>query len=156
MLRGVRWERVGLTPWIAPMGGVMSHVVEVNHYLGLVAVTFWGAVSIEERAIALDEALAGLEVGQCHRIVVDFLGARAAADSFKAGNDHARRLASEPKLRGCRIGYVYPQDASVNPVVEAIAEARGFRFRKFNRVADALDWLLAMPKRDYGAYRQAA
>lgn len=131
----------------------MSHVVEVNHYLGLVVVTFRGAVSIEDRSLALDEALVHLDGERCHRLLIDFLGARATADSFKASNDHARRLSSEPKLRSCRIGYVHPQAPTVNHVVEAIAEARGFRFRKFNRVADALDWLLAVPKREYGSHR---
>ena len=124
----------------------MSHEVEANSYLGMVVVTLWGAVSVDERARALDKALRHLDGATCHRVLIDFIGGHAIEESFQASSDFARRLASEPKLRGCRIAYVYPPDAKVNNTVEALARARQLRFRKFDCVAGALDWLLATPR----------
>jgi hypothetical protein len=124
----------------------MSHEVEANSYLGMVVVTLWGAVSVEERAHALDKALRHLDGETCHRVLIDFIGGHATEDSFQASSDFARRLASEPKLRDCRIAYVYPPNAKVNNAVEALARARQLRFRKFDCVAGALDWLLATPR----------
>ena len=124
----------------------MSHEVEANSYLGMVVVTLSGAVSVAERAIALDKALRYLDGETCHRVLIDFIGGHATADSFQTSSDFARRLASEPKLRGCRIAYVYPPNATLNIAVETLARARQFRFRKFESVACAIDWLLAAPR----------
>ena len=121
----------------------MSHEVEANTYLGLVVVTLWGSVSIAERVRALDKALQHLDGETCDRVLIDFIGGHAAEDSLEASSNFAKRLASEPRLRGCRIAYVYPPNAKVNNAVEALARARQLRFRKFDSVADALDWLLA-------------
>lgn len=123
----------------------MSHEVEANTYLGLVVVTLWGAVSVEERARALDKALRHLDGETCHRVLIDFIGGHATEDSFEASSNFAKRLASEPRLRSCRIAYVYPPNAKINDAVEALARARQLRFRKFDCVAGALDWLLATP-----------
>ena len=124
----------------------MSHEVEANTYLGMVVVTLWGAVSIEERTRALDQALRHLDGDKCNRVLIDFIGGHAIEESLQASSDFARRLASEPKLRGCRIAYVYPPNAKVNTAVEALARARQLRFRKFEGVAGAVDWLLAAPR----------
>lgn len=120
----------------------MSHEVEANAYLGMVVVTLWGEVSVGERARALDKALRHLD-GTCHRLLIDFIGGHAVEDSFQASSEFARRLASEPKLRGCRIAYVYPPNAKTNTAVETLARARQLRFRKFESVSGAIDWLLA-------------
>ena len=124
----------------------MSHEVEANAYLGMVVVTLWGAVSVEERAHALDKALRHLDGRTCYRVLIDFIGGHATEDSFEASSEFARRLASEPKLRGCRIAYVYPPNAKVNTAVETLARARQLRFRKFDSVSGAIDWLLAAPR----------
>ena len=124
----------------------MSHEVEANTYLGMVVVTLWGAVSVEERARALDKALRHLDGVKCNRVLIDFIGGHAIEESLQASSDFARRLASEPKLRNCRIAYVYPPNAKINTAVEALARARQLRFRKFECVAGAVDWLLAAPR----------
>lgn len=124
----------------------MSHEVEANTYLGMVVVTLWGEVSVEERARALDKALRYLDGETCNRVLIDFIGGHAIEESLQASSEFARRLASEPKLRGCRIAYVYPPNAKVNSAVEALARARQLRFRKFEGVAGAVDWLLAAPR----------
>ena len=124
----------------------MSHEVEANPYLGMVVVTLWGPVSVAERGRALDKALRYLGGETCNRVLIDFIGGHAAEDSFQASSDFARRLASEPRLRGCRIAYVYPANATINSAVQTLARARQLRFRNFDSVAGALDWLLAAPR----------
>ena len=123
----------------------MSFEVETNPYLGLVVCTLWGIVWVEERQAALDETLSQMEDGRSYRILVDMIGASCANDSLEASGAFAQRLASERKLRGCRIAYLYPHGARIKQAVERLAEAREFRFRRFNCTTDALDWLLAPP-----------
>lgn len=125
----------------------MSYEVESNPYLGLVTCTLWGLVWVEERHAALDEVLAELEPGHTYRILVDMIGASCAIDTLEASAALAKRLANERRLRNCRIAYLYPPGARINQAVEQLAEAREFRFRRFQRTTDALDWLLAPPVR---------
>lgn len=119
----------------------MPHSIEVSSYMGLAAVTMWGDVTVKERTRALDETLGRL-LGAPYGILIDFRHARAAIDTFEESNALARRLAEEPKLRGCRVAYVYSQSACANAVVEQIAVARRFRFRRFTHASTAIDWLL--------------
>ena len=125
----------------------MSYEVETNPYLGLVTCTFWGLVWVEERHAALDEVIAHLAPGQSRRILVDMIGASCAIDTLEASSALAKRLAGERRLRDCRIAYLYPPNARINQAVEKLAEAREFKFRRFARTTDALDWLLAPPVR---------
>jgi hypothetical protein len=125
----------------------MSYEVEVNQYLGLAVCTLWGLVWVEEREIALDEVIAQMDAGRPYRILVDMIGASCANESIERSAAFAQRLASEPKLRGCRIAYLYPEGARINQAVERLAEARDFRFRRFTTTTDALDWLLSPPTR---------
>lgn len=125
----------------------MSYEVEANPYLGLVTCTFWGLVWVEERHAALDEVLDALAPEGRHRILVDMIGASCAIDTLDASAALAKRLAGERRLRDCRIAYLYPSGARINQAVEQLAQAREFRFRRFARTIDALDWLLAPPVR---------
>lgn len=125
----------------------MSYEVEANPYLGLVTCTFWGLVWVEERHAALDEVLDAMAPEGHYRILVDMIGASCALDTLDASGALAKRLAGERRLRDCRIAYLYPPGARINQAVEKLAEAREFRFRRFARTTDALDWLLAPPVR---------
>jgi hypothetical protein len=125
----------------------MSYEVEVNHYLGLTVCTMWGLVWVEERHRALDEVVAQMEEGRPYRILVDMIGASCASDMLDDSARFASRLAGEKRLKGCRIAYLYPNNARINTAVEKLAEAREFRFRRFSTTTDALDWLLSPPTR---------
>lgn len=125
----------------------MAYEVEVNHYMGVVVVTLWGTVSVRERGQALDAVLDRLEDGRQYRILVDLIGAYAAQDSYEDSSAFARRLAHERRLRQCRLAYLYPPRARINHVVERLCAARQLRFRKFEVITEALDWLLAPPPR---------
>ena len=125
----------------------MRHSIEVSPYMGLAAVTFRGDVSAADRLRALDEMLPRLERERGYGILIDMQGARAVSDTFEACNELARRLAGEARLRGCRVAYVYSLPGSANPVVERLAAARRFRFRRFPAVPEAIDWLLSPRRR---------
>ncbi|MCC8362245.1 hypothetical protein LK996_04050 [Lysobacter sp. A6] len=125
----------------------MAYEVEVNQYLGLIVCTLWGLVWVEERNAALDETIAQMEDGRPYRILVDMIGASCPNESLETSAEYARRLASERKLRGCRVAYLYPEGARINVAVEKLAEAREFKFRRFATTTDALDWLLSPPTR---------
>ena len=125
----------------------MSYEVEANPYLGLVTCTFWGLVWVEERHAALDEVLDAMAPEGHYRILVDMIGASCALDTLDASGALAKRLAGERRLRDCRIAYLYPPNARINQAVEKLAEAREFKFRRFNTTTDALDWLLSPPTR---------
>lgn len=130
----------------------MPHSIDVNSYMGLAAITLWGDVTVEERAQALDDTLGRLQ-GASYGILLDFQRARAAADTFESCNNFARRLAGEERLRECRVAYVYSQSDNVNPVVEKLAQARRFRFRRFAVASTAIDWLLS-PRHQRHALRR--
>ena len=125
----------------------MPYDVEFNRYLGLTCCTMWGLLWIEERQAALDEVIATFDEGRPYRILVDMIGASCANDTLESSARLAQRLASEPKLKGCRIAYLYNDGARINQAVERLAEARDFKFRRFATTTDALDWLLAPPTR---------
>ena len=124
----------------------MHHSIEVSSYMGLAAVTLCGEISATDRLRVLDETLGRLEPGRAYGILIDLQRARATPDTFEACNRLATRLSEEPRLRACRVAYVYSHPGNANPVVERLAEARRFRFRRFVVVSDAIDWLLT-PKR---------
>lgn len=123
-------------------GDEMQHSIEVNTYMGLAAVTLCGEVSATDRLRVLDETLGRLEADRGYGILIDLQRARAAPDTFEACNRLATRLAEEPRLRDCRVAYVYSEAACANPMVERLAAARRFRFRRFSGVSEAIDWLL--------------
>lgn len=124
----------------------MTCSIVLSPNIGLAVVTLRGDVSLTDRADALDALLAQLEDGAIRGILMDMSDARAIPESFQAAATFAERLAGERRLRECRIAYLYSDAASVNGVVEKLAEARQFRFRRFSVMAEAIDWLLT-PRR---------
>ena len=128
----------------------MSHSIVLSPYIGLAVVTLRGEVSVADRANALDALLVQLEGHEIRSILMDMQEAQAVPESFQAANAFAQRLAGERRLRGCRIAYLYSNASSANTVVETLAEARQFRFRRFSVMSEAIDWLLT-PKRTLAA-----
>ena len=122
----------------------MAWDVEVNHYMNLAVVTLWGRVSADERAQALDRVLACMEPAREYRLLVDMIGAHAAAEPCAAVDAHATRLALVARERGWRVAYLYPAGSRAHQLVEHLSTCvPEFAFRRFNAVIDAMDWLLA-------------
>ena len=133
----------------------MSHSIVLSPNIGLAVVTLRGEISVSDRANALDALLVQLEGHDIRGILMDMQQAQAAPESFQAASEFAQRLAGERRLRDCRIAYVYGHASSVNSVVERLAEARQFRFRRFMVMSEAIDWLLT-PRRAAAAAQTAA
>lgn len=124
----------------------MTCSIVLSPNIGLAVVTLRGEVSLADRSEALDALLAQLEGNAIRGILLDMSEARALPEPFQASAAFAERLAGERRLRDCRIAYLYSDASSVNGVVEKLAEARQFRFRRFSVMAEAIDWLLT-PRR---------
>lgn len=121
----------------------MAWDVEINHYMHLAVVTFWGRVGMDERAQALDAVQERMEPGRPYRVLVDMIGAVAAPDRPQDVEAHAERLAALPQFRDSRVAYLYPDGSRANLALEQCARFRDLPFRRFCAVNDALDWLLA-------------
>lgn len=126
----------------------MNHSIVLSPNLGLAVVTLRGDITLADRARALDDFLSQTEGrDDISSILIDLRDAYSMPESLQAAKRYAQRIASERVLRRCRHAYLYSQSTSANPVVEKLAEARQFRFRRFNVASEALDWLLA-PRRN--------
>ncbi len=121
----------------------MAWDVEVNHYMNLAVVTLWGCVAVAEREQALDAILGRMEPGRDYRVLVDMIGAQPALDCPDAIEAFAQRLAVTTRLRGWRLAYLYPAGSRAHRLVEQLACAPDFPFRRFHAVIEAMDWLLA-------------
>jgi hypothetical protein len=102
---------------------------------------------VADRARALDDFLAQMEGrDDITGVLIDMKAAQSQPESFEAASSFAQRIATDRVLRRCRHAYLYADTASANPVVEMLAQARQFKFRRFAQMSEALDWLL-MPRR---------
>lgn len=125
----------------------MNHTIVLSPNIGLAVVTLRGDITLADRARALDdflEQMAGRDdIGS---ILIDMQEAYSLPETFDTANRFAQRIAADRFLRTCRHAYLYSHRSSANPVVEKLAEARQFRFRRFKVMSEALDWLLS-PRR---------
>ena len=125
----------------------MNHTIVLSPNIGLAVVTLKGDITLDDRARALDDFLSQVDGREdISSILIDMRDAYSLPESFETANRYAERIASDRVLRRCRHAYLYSHRYSLNPVVEKLAEARQFRFRRFKQMSEALDWLLA-PRR---------
>ena len=125
----------------------MNHTLVLSPNIGLAVITLKGDITLADRARALDDFLSQMDGrDDISSILIDLRDAYSLPESFETANRYAQRIASDRVLRRCRHAYLYSHGSSTNPVVEKLAEARQFRFRRFKLMSEALDWLLA-PRR---------
>lgn len=109
---------------------------------GVFQAVFYGDVTIEERALALDHSVQWIRQDKPHRILLDFTEARVVAGSPEATIRHATNLAHEYNVvRGVRIAYVSRFSPQRSEAVELMAAARGYFYQRFTDRAFALDSL---------------
>lgn len=118
------------------------YVVTANPTSQIVTVRYYGRVAVADREQALTDLLPVLEETGYRQILVDFRNADCIINDFDASNTFASRLAFQPRLRTCQIAYLTQPGGHVDPVVEALADARGFVFRRFDNRRLAIHWLL--------------
>ena len=117
------------------------HVVSLAPDSRLIFCRFSGRVRVEERCEAVDEVLARIDASGFDRILVDFTNATLAIEDVAELNRLARRLASDPTLRRCRIAYLKPETGFWDPAVDMLAHGRGFHAERFSHRDGALAWL---------------
>lgn len=118
------------------------HSIDVDRTAEFVTVHFSGLVAVAERGRALEEVVVVLADTGYQRVLVDFWDADFAVDDFASSNAFASRLAFDETLRRCRIAYLIKPGARANPIVEALADARGFSCRRFDGRRRVMHWLL--------------
>lgn len=125
----------------------MNHSIVLSPNIGLAVVTLRGDITLADRARALDDFLAQTEGrDDISSILIDLRDAYSLPEPIQDASRFAHRIANDRVLRRCRHAYLYSHSTSANPAVEKLAEAQQFRFKRFNVMAEALDWLLA-PRR---------
>lgn len=121
----------------------MAYEVSTNHQHQLIDVCYTGCVTIESRIAAMDETLALLDSTGYRRILIDYIEARAQLDSLASLSSFATLISSNAQLRQCRITFVGRQNQQFNAVIETLAEARHYPFRRFYDRESAIAWLLS-------------
>lgn len=109
---------------------------------GTCKVVYTGAVTIEDRARALDAILDWLREPGHKRVLVDLRNAWAVDGPMDACQRHASNLAREyTDLKGARFAYLSKPDCAVVSLAEQMAAVRGYFFQRFTDEASALRWL---------------
>lgn len=108
----------------------------------VLVVTYSGAVTIEERAAALQDALQLLGDASFKGVLVDFEQGWVVPAPFEVNNRHAANMARAYRnLPWLRIAYVSVPDPNTVPIVETLASARGFFYERFQSKELALKWI---------------
>lgn len=108
----------------------------------VVVVTYFGAVTIEQRVAALQDVLLLLNAAPFSGVLVDFEHGWVVPAPFDVNNRHAANLARAYRnFPGLRIAYVSTPDPNTVPIVETLAAARGFYYERFDDKERALAWL---------------
>lgn len=120
----------------------MAHAVSTDEARALINVNYSGIVSMEHRLDAMQQTLVLLASTRFKRILIDYLEATHQPASFESSNAFAATISNDPVLRHCRIAFVGGRRQQFNAVVETLADARRYPFRRFYDRETAIGWLL--------------
>lgn len=87
---------------------------------------------------AIDEAV---QLTGIHCVLLDVAADHAPGEPFKDKLRLANRLVNDPTLTETRFAYVATHGADIDPVIELLAQAKGFQGQRFESRAEALEWL---------------
>lgn len=121
----------------------MAYEVSTNHERQLIDVRYSGCVSIENRVTAMNETLGLLDRTGYRRILIDYNQAQTHMDSMASMSRFATLISSNAQLRQCRITFVGDRNQQFNAVIETLADARHYPFRRFYDRESAIAWLLS-------------
>jgi hypothetical protein len=119
----------------------MSYALERNEMSELAMLTFVGSVPLEDRDTALAELESLLTETGWRKVLVDLSSSNSSgAMTLQEDLRHAWRLVDlHAKRKDLRIAYVFAPRQP--PVLELIAESRGYVFERFGDRHAALGWL---------------
>lgn len=107
----------------------------------VIEVRYVGDITDAERLQTLLESLQ--YVRECRpRVLADFTDARMLGDDPGARLEYVGIVNKLPDLRNGMIAFVGARPLVATDHLQALATARGFRYRKFDARAEAVEWLL--------------
>lgn len=109
---------------------------------GVIEVRYDGEVTDAERLQTLLECLRFVR-GAGPRVLADFSGATMLGDDPFARLEYLGIVNQLPDLRNGRLALVGARPVVTTDHLQALATARGFRYRKFEARGDAVAWLQA-------------
>jgi hypothetical protein len=117
--------------------------IDIDTELGMITIAYRGEVHVAERSRALDALSPTLDAMNECRILLDFMAAHVAFDSFEESRILAHRLSELVGGKACRVAYLAPPGEKVNVVVETLAFGHGLIFVRFFQREEAIRWLLS-------------
>lgn len=87
---------------------------------------------------AVDEAV---QLTGIHCVLLEVAADHAIGEPFNDKLRLANRLVHDPTLVQTRFAYVPTHDADIDPVVETLAQAKGFKGQRFEDRKSAMAWL---------------
>ena len=108
----------------------------------IIEVRYAGEVADSERLQTLLEALQFVR-GAGPRVLADFSEATMLGDDPFARLEYMGVVNQLPDLRNGKLALVGARPLTATDHLQALATARGFRYRKFDSRKEAVEWLLA-------------
>jgi hypothetical protein len=87
---------------------------------------------------AVDEAV---QLTGIHCVLLEVGADHAHGEPFTDKLRLANRLVNDPTLTHTRFAYIAVKGAHIDPVLEMLAQAKGFQGQRFENRTEALDWL---------------
>jgi hypothetical protein len=87
---------------------------------------------------AVDEAV---QLTGIHCVLLEVGADHAPGEPFTDKLRLANRLVNDPTLSHTRFAYVAVKGADIDPVLEMLAQAKGFQGQRFESREEALEWL---------------
>lgn len=123
----------------------MPYTLQLDDTNAALDLRYHGVVTVAERFQAWAESRPLLERSCYRRILIDLTAAQAGPDGPADFSAFANRITSEPLLLASRTAFVVPAVHPANHLIEVLADARHYPFRRFDARAPALEWLRLHP-----------
>jgi len=123
----------------------MPYTLQLDDTEAMLDLRYHGVVTVAERFQAWAESRPLLERSGYRRILIDLTAAQAGPDGPADFSAFANRITSEPLLLASRTAFVVPPVHPANHLIEVLADARHYPFRRFDARAPALEWLRQHP-----------
>ena len=118
----------------------MSYVIHKDVALGIVTVTYTGAVSLHNRMQAVERVCRNYSHLKPLKILVDVR--ELVMDlSIEEQQAFGKHLAKHPGLTNARVAVLHKSDFNPNVEIDKIAFSNGYMLAQFSSLNDAEKWL---------------
>lgn len=123
----------------------MPYTLQLDATNAALDLRYHGVVTVAQRFQAWAESRPLLEHSGYRRILIDLTAAQAGPDGPADFSALANHITNEPLLLASRTAFVVPPVHPANHLIEVLADARHFPFRRFDTREPALEWLHLHP-----------